>query len=135
MKKILVWFLMLSLVLTSAAAETAVIRKGLELGESYVYYLQVEGMADAALQDTVNAALLESTGAETLLARLPLTMHSLTPLRADYTWQLAGDVLSVAVKAQGPVQSDRTTQVWYTANIDLTQFGGAVPADDFYYGA
>lgn len=23
----------------------------------------------------------------------------------------------------------------YTANIDLTQFGGSVPADDFYYGA
>ena len=26
-------------------------------------------------------------------------------------------------------------QVERTANIDLTQFGGAVPADDFYYGA
>ena len=26
-------------------------------------------------------------------------------------------------------------QVEITANIDLTQFGGAVPADDFYYGA
>jgi len=26
-------------------------------------------------------------------------------------------------------------QVEATANIDLTQFGGAVPADDFYYGA
>lgn len=26
-------------------------------------------------------------------------------------------------------------QIEITANIDLTQFGGAVPADDFYYGA
>ena len=26
-------------------------------------------------------------------------------------------------------------QVEATANIDLVQFGGAVPADDFYYGA
>ncbi len=26
-------------------------------------------------------------------------------------------------------------QVERTANIDLTQFGGAIPADDFYYGA
>jgi len=25
-------------------------------------------------------------------------------------------------------------QIEYTANIDLTQFGGAVPADEFYYG-
>jgi len=30
---------------------------------------------------------------------------------------------------------DAKAQVEATANIDLTQFGGAVPADDFYYGA
>ena len=30
---------------------------------------------------------------------------------------------------------DAKEQVEATANIDLTQFGGAVPADDFYYGA
>ena len=29
---------------------------------------------------------------------------------------------------------DAKEQVEITANIDLTQFGGAVPADDFYYG-
>ena len=30
---------------------------------------------------------------------------------------------------------DAKEQVEATANIDLTQFGGSVPADDFYYGA
>ena len=30
---------------------------------------------------------------------------------------------------------DAKEQVEITANIDLAQFGGAVPADDFYYGA
>ena len=30
---------------------------------------------------------------------------------------------------------DAKEQVEATANVDLTQFGGAVPADDFYYGA
>ncbi len=30
---------------------------------------------------------------------------------------------------------DEKEQVEATANIDLTQFGGSVPADDFYYGA
>ena len=30
---------------------------------------------------------------------------------------------------------DAKEQVEATANIDLSQFGGAVPADDFYYGA
>ncbi len=31
--------------------------------------------------------------------------------------------------------TDAKTQIETTANVDLTQFGGAVPADDFYYGA
>jgi hypothetical protein len=30
---------------------------------------------------------------------------------------------------------DAREQVEITANIDLEQFGGAVPANDFYYGA
>lgn len=134
MKKILVWFLMLSLTLTSAAAEPAVTRKGLALGESYVYYPQVEGMADAPLQEAVNAALLEATGAETLLARLPLTMHSAVPLQADHVYQQMGDVLSVVVKATGPLESDRATQVWYTANIDLTT-GESITFDDLFVDA
>jgi len=134
MKKFLVWFLMLMMTLTSAMAETAVTRQGLALGESYVYYPQVEGMEDAAVQDAVNAALLAACGAETLLARLPLTMHSAVPLQADYVCQQTGDVLSVVMKAQGPVQSDRATQVWYTANIDLTT-GEAVTFEDIFLDA
>ena len=30
---------------------------------------------------------------------------------------------------------DAREQIEFTANIDLSQFGGALPADDFYYGA
>ena len=133
MKKILVWFLML-MMLSSAVAEPVVEQKGLALGESYVYYPQVSGMEDAALQERVNAALLQSTGAEALLARLPLTMHSAAPLQADFTWQLLGDVLTVVVKAQGPVLNDRATQVWHTANIDLTT-GEAITFEDIFADA
>ena len=133
MKKILVWFLML-MMLSSAVAEPVVEQKGLALGESYVYYPQVTGMEDAALQERVNAALLQSTGAEALLARLPLTMHSAAPLQADFTWQLLGDVLTVVVKAQGPVLNDRATQVWHTANIDLTT-GEAITFEDIFADA
>ena len=133
MKKILVWFLML-MMLSSAVAEPVVEQKGLALGESYVYYPQVSGMEDAALQERVNAALLQSTGAEALLARLPLTMHSAAPLQADFTWQLLGDVLTVAVKAQGPVLNDRATQVWHTANMDLTT-GEAITFEDIFADA
>ena len=31
--------------------------------------------------------------------------------------------------------SQAKEQVEITANIDLSQFGGSVPADDFYYAA
>ena len=133
MKKILVWFLML-MMLSSAVAEPVVEQKGLALGESYVYYPQVSGMEDAALQERVNAALLQSTGAEALLARLPLTMHSAAPLQADFTWQLLGDVLTVVVKAQGPVLNDRATQVWHTANMDLTT-GEDITFEDIFADA
>lgn len=133
MKKILVWFLML-MMLSSAVAEPVVEQKGLALGESYVYYPQVSGMEDAALQERVNAALLQSTGAEALLARLPLTMHSAAPLQADFTWQLLGDALTVVVKAQGPVLNDRATQVWHTANMDLTT-GEAITFEDIFADA
>ena len=133
MKKILVWFLML-MMLSSAVAEPVVEQKGLALGESYVYYPQVSGMEDAALQERVNAALLQSIGAEALLARLPLTMHSAAPLQADFTWQLLGDVLTVVVKAQGPVLNDRATQVWHTANMDLTT-GEAITFEDIFADA
>lgn len=134
MKKWFVWMLALLMLLSAACAEPQMERKGLELGEAHVYYPQVTGMEDAGLQDAVNAALLRHTGAETLLSRLPLTMHSPTPLQADYTWQLAGDVLSVAVKAEGPVLNDRSTQVWYTANIDL-RTGEVIAFDDLFLDA
>ena len=131
MKKWILWLLVLMMTFSSALAEPAVIRQGLELGEGYVYYPQVEGMEDETLQQNVNAALLASTGAETLLTRLALTMHSPAPLQADFTHQLMGDVLSVTVKAQGPVENDRATQVWYTANIDLTT-GQAITLDNLF---
>lgn len=131
MKKFLVCFLALSLAISCAMAEPTLARKGLTLGEGYVYYLQMEGMEDEALQQAVNAALLKASGAEELLNRLALTMQSVTPLQADYTAALAGDVLSVAAKATGPVESDRSTQVWYAASIDLAD-GHIVTWDELF---
>ena len=134
MKRFLVWLLVLMMSLSVASAETAVARKGLALGEAYVYYPQLEGMEDTALQDAANAALVQATGAQELLNRLPMTMHSATPLQADFTHQLTDDVLSVVLKAEGPVHNDRATQVWYTANIDL-RTGNHVTFEDIFVDA
>ena len=61
-----------------------------------------------------------------LLSRLPLVMSGEVPLTLRCDTMLAGDVLSCALLASGPVETDRATQVWYSANIDLTT-GDAIP--------
>lgn len=131
MRKYLLWLLVLTMMLSTALAEPAIVRQGLELGEGCVYYPQVEGMEDAALQQMVNAALQKATGADQLLTRLALTMHHAEPLQVDYTYALAGDVLSVVTKATGPVENDRATQRWYTACIDLAT-GTEIGFDDLF---
>lgn len=134
MKKIVLWLLALMLALPAALAEPEVNRQGLALGEGYVYYPQVTGMEDAALQETVNAALLEGLGAQALLNRLALTMHSAEPLQADYVHTVKGDVLSAALLATGPVENARATQRWSAANIDLTT-GETIGYDDLFVDA
>lgn len=120
MKKVWLWMLVLAMLLSCALAEEpTLVRSGLTLGDGAVYYPQVEGMADEALQQAINASLLVASGAETLLNRLPLTLHTATPLQADYTCTQAGDVLSVVTLATGPVVNDRSTQAWFAGSIDL----------------
>ena len=138
MKKWLICLMILALSLTPALAEEeavpALSRQGLALGEGWVYYPQVEGMADEALQQRVNEALLSSLDVQSLLTRLALTMQSPVPLRADYTACLAGDVLSVALEVSGPVMDERATHQWRTANIDL-RTGEAFALDDLFTDA
>lgn len=131
MKKFLVCFLALTLALSCALAEPTLTRKGLTLGEGYVYYPQMEGMEDETLQQAVNAALLTASGAEALLNRLALTMQSTAPLQADYASTQAGDVLTIVTKATGPVETTRTTQTWFAASIDLTN-GHIITWDELF---
>lgn len=131
MKKFFLLLLTLALLLSTALAEPSLARKGLALGEGYVYYPQVEGMEDEALQQAVNAALLTVTGAETLLNRLALTLQSPSPLQADYTCTQTADVLTAVVLASGPVDSDRATMAWYAGSIDMTD-GHTVTWDELF---
>lgn len=138
MKKLLAWLLAIILGLTGAAlAEApaepkaepstdsvqapapALERKGIALGDGSVYYPQVTGMADAVLQEKVNALLLEKGNVEQYLNRLPLTMQSAAPLTVDYTAYLAGDVLSCVQLARGAVADERNTQIYTAVNVDL----------------
>lgn len=132
MKKWFAYWLALMLFLPMAVhAETQVKTLGLPLGESYVYYPQLDGMADAEVQAQVNQALLEGLGVPELLNRIALTMNAADPLQADYAADLAGDVLSCVLYARGPVQFDRYTERYHTVNVDLTT-GETVTLEDLF---
>lgn len=120
MKKLLLLLLTLTMLLSCALAEPALERNGLALGEGYVYYPQMNGMEDEALQQAINAALLAASGAEALLNRLALTMQSPSPLQADYICAQTADALSVVTLATGPVVNDRATQAWFAASVDMS---------------
>lgn len=114
--------LLMLMIPVAALAQTdapTVERKGLALGEGYVYYPQVTGMADAQVQQLVNDALLTQLNAAAYIDRLALTMQSPVPLQVDYTVWMQGDVLSCVMLASGPVQGSRATQVWTCTNVDL----------------
>lgn len=104
---------------TPMAETPSLSEQGLTLGIHSIAYPQVTGLADEELQAAVNAQIIDA-GAGALLSRLPLVMSGEVPLTLRYDALLEGGVLSCAMLASGPVVTDRTTQVWYTANIDLT---------------
>lgn len=99
--------------------DPAIERMGIELPGGSVFYPQLSGLEDAALQESINHRLRETGNVETLLNRLALLMQSPVKLTADYTAFLHGGVLSCAMTAAGPVSTDRVTQVWSAVNIDL----------------
>ena len=139
MKKWLICLLILALSLSPALAEEkasvpGLSRQGLALGEGWVYYPQVEGLADEAVLQSVNDAVLHALDAQGLLTRLALTMQSPTPLRADYTAFLTEDVLSVVMEVSGPVMDERATHQWRTVNIDL-RTGEVIALDDLFTDA
>lgn len=135
MKRWLILALALMLCVPTAAwGETEVKMLGLPLGEGYVYYPQVDGMDDPALQEQVNQAVLADLGVEALLSRIAMTMSAATPLQADYTAHVTGEILSCVLQARGPVVSDRYTQRWASANIDL-RTGERITFDDLFTDA
>lgn len=106
----------------------ALTAQGLTLGEHSIAYPHLEGLADEALQASVNARIVDACQANALLARLPLVMSGAVPLTLSYRATFEGDVLSAAMLASGPVTSERPTQVWSCVNIDL-RTGEDIPLD------
>lgn len=94
--------------------------KGMSLGIHSVYYPQVNGMADEAMQEAINAKIISAGDIEELLVRLAVVMSLETPLQATWQGTLTENVLSCAMSARGPIEDTRTVERWSSVNIDLT---------------
>lgn len=104
--------------LALAEAPAPVLKEaGLTIGDHSILYPQLEG--DDPFTADINARIVAACRADELLARLPLVMSGAVPLTLRYQAYLAGDVLSCAMLADGPLYTEFRTQVWSSVNIDL----------------
>ena len=93
--------------------------EGLDLMEEVsVHYPVVSGIADEALAGQINSLILEKCGIGAYLARTAMLLSG-GSLKVDWRGGFLGDVLSVAVSAEGAVESARPTHVWTAVSADL----------------
>ena len=139
-----------AIVLTAEPALTAARMKNdqitaISLNALYKAVTGFDGYTQAGL--FIKAELIESSP-ETVNAYLELAAASCEKCSSD-TDAVADAAVTLEILPNAKVAKaaipgcairylsamDAKEQVERTANIDLSQFGGAVPADDFYYGA
>lgn len=111
-----------------------IVAGGLALGKSSVSYPVLTGWPDAEIQQQVNDLLLSAGKIEQRLNRMAVLMSSPVSLTVDYTAVLENDVLSVAIRASGALETERATQEWATVNVDL-RTGEAITWDDLFIDA
>ena len=115
-----IFCLILLLICSISLAESPAVQDmSLELMGNSVHYPQLTGLADASVQTTVNAAIMEKGRINDRLSRMAALLSSPVKLNVSYAYALAGDVFSCAILADGAVETSRATQVWATVNVDL----------------
>ena len=124
MRKLLAWLAGICLaaaVVTGAFCEGPALEDmGLELAGSSLRFPAVTGMEDEALQETVNSRIREDLGVDKYLQQMNALIsddaHSIT-----VTWsaQIAGDVFSGLLDAEGAVNSLRPGHEWAWSSVDL----------------
>ncbi len=120
--RLLVLCMILLLAFGAAQAQSpgpAVNDMALDMLGSSVHYPQLTGLADAQIQASVNAAIMEAGQINARLARMAALQNAPVKLKVSYRYALMGDLFSCALLADGAVETSRATQVWSTVNIDL----------------
>ncbi len=102
--------LVLVLLLGCASAEEQMPRlttQDTTIGESYVRYPQLEGMADSAAQQAINDAIVLNGGIAGYLVTLGTLGEGPLGLQVEGDAVLLGDVLSVTIHARGKMSNGR----------------------------
>lgn len=107
---------------------------GVDLPGGSIHYPQVQGMADEALQETVNQAILAAGQVEERLNRAALLGSSAVKLDVTYRLDagaLAGGVISCAFSSLGALTDSRSTHGYDVVNLNL-QSGEAITLADLF---
>ncbi len=97
---------------TVTAVETAI-------GENSVRYPQLSGMADEAVQRTINDAVVEKAKISQRLVTLGTLQGGGTGLTVDYEAYLANGVFSTVISAYGVMENGRSGQNYAALAFDL----------------
>ena len=102
MRKMLCILLLLLALAAPALAQTQVDEVRTQIGENYVAYPQLTGMADEAVQKKINDDIVLSSGVANHLVTLATLGDSPWGLKVDYQVKLLGEnVFSAVINAQG----------------------------------
>ena len=107
-----------ALTLGAAQAQTTEIRT--QLGENYVAYPQLEGMADESVQQKINDDIVTASGVTNHLVTLVTLGQSPWGLQVDYKITLETErVLSLVISAKGKMPNGREGQAYSALTYDL----------------
>ncbi len=108
-------------VMTGAGSEGILLEeKALELAGSSLRFPAVSGMEDEALQEAVNSRIRDDLRVDRYLQRMnALISDEGRHIDVDWNGNIAGDVFSALLDAEGAVESLRSSHVWTWSNVDL----------------
>lgn len=106
------------LTLGAAQAQTTEIRT--QIGENYVAYPQLEGMADEAVQQKINDDIVTASGVTNHLVTLVTLGQSPWGLQVDYEITLeTDDAFSLVISAKGKMPNGREGQAYSALTYNL----------------
>ena len=121
MRKTLCILMLLLALAPPALAQTQVDEVRTQIGENYVTYPQLAGMADETVQKKINDDIVLSSGVTNHLVTLATLGDSPWGLKVDYRVALLEDgVFSAVINAQGKMPDGHEGQAYSALTYDLT---------------